>query len=150
MVKVRRFLVSLEEAGGDEVAAYDKFGGGSGNAGRAGAIEANTVGKKRKLTMDPTPAVKVDQAESEIVGLNPPPSTVVPPIAHTESSSVLPTSKAKTEAGVSSRGGRVGKKCKMAHTAIPEQQALEVTPSAGVSSRGRQCRMSQVMAESVS
>ena len=64
MVKVERFLVSLEEAGGDEVAAYAKFGGGSGNAGQDEAIEANTVRKKRKSTMDPTPAVEVELCTS--------------------------------------------------------------------------------------
>ena len=144
MVKVKRFLVSLGDACGDEVAAYAKFGGNSGNVGRAEAIEANTVKKKRKLTTDPTP-VEADQAESEIVGPDPP-LTVVPPVMSAEPSSLLPTSKG-TEAGVSSRG-RVGKKRKMA-TAIPGQQALE-TPSAGVSSSGRQRRMSQVMADSLS
>ena len=46
--------------------------------------------------------------------------------------------------------GIVGKKRKLAHTAIPgHEQALE-TPSAGVSSKGRQRQMSQVMADSLS
>jgi hypothetical protein len=73
MVKVKRFLVSLGDACGDEVAAYAKFGGNSGNVGRAEAIKANTVKKKRKLTTDPThpTPVEVDQAESEIVGPDP-------------------------------------------------------------------------------
>jgi hypothetical protein len=143
LVKVKRFLVCLEETCGDEVVAYAKFRGGSCNA--------DTVGKKRKLTTDPSPAVEVDQTESEEVGSDPPPSTVMPPIAPAKPSSEQPTSKG-TEVGVSSQGGRVGKKCKMvAHTAIPKQQeAFVTTPSAGVSSRGRQRRMSQVMAESVS
>jgi hypothetical protein len=48
MAKVRRFLVSLDDAGGDEVAAYVNFGGSK--SGRAGAIEASTIGQKRKMT----------------------------------------------------------------------------------------------------
>jgi hypothetical protein len=49
MAKVRRYLVSLADAGGDEVAAYVNFGGS--NAGRAEAVEASTIGQKRKMTM---------------------------------------------------------------------------------------------------
>jgi len=53
--QVKRFLVCLEEAGGDEVASYVDFGGGS-NAGRSEAkIRASiTVEKERKIfNMDP-------------------------------------------------------------------------------------------------
>jgi hypothetical protein len=58
LVKVKRFLVCLEEAGGDEVAAYVNFRGGS-NAGQTEAkIKASIImEKKRKIfTMDPSVA----------------------------------------------------------------------------------------------
>ena len=58
LVKVKQFLVCLEEAGGDEVTAYVNFRGGS-NAGQTEAkIKASiTVEKKRKIfTMDPSAA----------------------------------------------------------------------------------------------
>ena len=126
--QVKRFLVCLEEAGGDEVAAYFNFRGAEAK------IKATiTVEKERKIfNMDPFEAD---------------PSPVMPSITFAEPS-VQPDSQG-TEAVVSSQG-RVGKKRKLAHTAIPgHEQALE-TPSAGVSSRGRQRQMSQVMADSLS
>jgi hypothetical protein len=58
LVKVKRFLVCLEEAGGDEAAAYVNFRGGS-NAGQTEAkIKASiTMEKKRKIfAMDPSVA----------------------------------------------------------------------------------------------
>jgi hypothetical protein len=56
LVKVKRFLVCLEEASGNEVAAYVNFRGGS-NAGQTEAKIKASVEKKRKIfTMDPSVA----------------------------------------------------------------------------------------------
>ena len=70
------------------------------------------------------------------------PSPVMPSITFAEPS-VQPDSQG-TEAVVSSQG-RVRKKRKLAHTAIPGHEQASESLSAGVSSRGKQRRMSKVV-----
>ena len=83
-------------------------------------VSSVTVEKERKIfNMDPFEAD---------------PSPVMPSITFAESSSVQPDSQG-TEAVVSSQG-IVGKKRKLAHTAIPGHEQASESLSAGVSSRG--------------